>query len=609
MNLTFAAFFDAWRQTTTQPKRRNCPQAIYNGYESLEAKRLLAANIFYDASTDIVTVISDSMGDRVDVTYSGSNVAVSIEGGDSQSYAINDVVEVKYFANGGNDSFYNATSINTLFVGGDGADYLSGGTGSDTAYAGDGADTLYGGDGADLLNGGNDNDLIYGEDGNDQLHGSWGDDEIHGGDGDDYVAGEFDNDTLYGDAGVDFILGSNGNDELFGGDGNDFVYGQGDDDVVRGEDGDDRVRGNNGNDTLYGGDGNDFMMSDAGDDFAYGESGNDRVFAFSGTDYLDGGDGNDEVIGEQGTNTLLGGNGQDTIIGGTGVDYIFGESGDDLLYGRAGNDEIDGGLGVDRLLGEEGDDALYGGEKAAADQLVGGAGNDRYLIQANDIIEDQESIDAVLEFIDVTSDWTDAEIVVMKSAFRDMYNATGNNLLIQETLNNDNLEFHKYAHLNGNAGINYLTTTTSWYYQNGQPVYSYTYDREIHFADWDETSSFYNDQFAQVMIHELAHNWDSETELNAVASSLGSYWNDFMALSGWTDQDPNSSAYTRSNDNQWWYLSSSQFAENYGRTNPNEDMATIFEYYFENGNGTSSSNLDQKLNLVDAVFSELALLA
>ena len=578
-------------------------------YQALEPKNLLAANIFYDASTDIVSVYGDNAGDRVDITAPSANqVTVSVDGGDSQTFDLADVQLVRYYANGGNDSLYNSTSVDTLFAGGAGDDFLSGGSGVDTSYAGSGTDTLHGGDGNDVLHGDDGNDVIYGDGGDDTLHGSNDNDTIYGGLGDDSIYGGWGNDTLYGNEGADRILAFNGNDIVEGNEGNDAVYGQGGDDFVYGNAGDDRVRGNNGNDTLYGGDGSDFMMSDNGDDYAYGEAGADRIYAHYGTDFLFGGDGDDLIVGEFDTNELHGEGGEDTILGGSGVDLIFGGDGDDLLYGRDGNDELDGQLGADRLLGGNGDDALWGGEAGAVDELVGGFGNDRFLKQLSDVVEDEEAGDAVLEFLDRTAAWADAEIVVLKDAFRQLYDAVGNNLLLQETLNDDSLRFYKYADLNGAAGINYLETSTRWYFVNGERITEHSYYREIRIVDWNENSTFYNNQFVDVTIHEIAHNWDSETELSSVSGTLGGHWDTFLGLSSWTQTNPNSGGFTQSHDGQWWYANSSEFAENYGRTNPYEDMATMFELYFNDGPGTGTSNLDQKLDLVDSIFSVLSTL-
>lgn len=595
--------------TGRQTKKRQ--RSLLGSYEKLEDRKLLAANIFYDPASMIVTVIGNSDGDRLDLTQDEASVTVAIEGGTAASYDLADVVEVRYYAGGGNDSFYNATGIVSFFAGHAGDDFFSGGSGNDRSFGGDGNDILNGNDGDDTLNGGGDNDVVNGNDGNDELHGDAGDDEVIGGEGDDYIAGEFGDDKLNGDGGNDFLIGSRGNDELSGGTGDDAVYGQADQDIVYGNDGDDRVRGNDGDDVLYGGDGNDFLMSDVGNDIAYGEAGNDQLFAFSGDDRLEGGDGDDLISGESGTNTLIGGDGVDLVIGGTGRDLIFGEAGDDQLYGLDGDDEIDGGLGVDRVVGGNGDDALYGGELVSADTLIGGGGDDRFITQPGDLVSDAGERDAVLEFINETADWTDAEITVLKDGFRQLYDITGNNVLIQETLNNDSLKFYKYATLNGAAGINYLQTSTSWYYQNGQRIYTYQYTREIRILDWDETSSFYNDQFVDVLIHELAHNWDSELELEGISADLGAQWSAFLGLSGWTDQNPNSpNDYSRSHDSQWWYLNSAQFAENYGRTNPKEDMATMIERFMHDGGADPEGTtvLDAKLNLIDSIFSEISLL-
>ena len=183
-----------------------------------------------------------------------------------------------------------------------------------------------------------------------------------------------------------------------------------------------------------------------------------------------------------------------------------------------------------------------------------------------------------MHFIDGDDNWTDIEIGVVGEAFTLLHDVTGNNVLLQDTFTTDDLTFHKYASLGGAAGVNW--EYSSWTSFGG--VVEYSYSREIHIADWDETSQWYNDQFRSVVIHEIGHNWESSVELSAVDPALSDAFDGFMTLSGWTDVNPHSSGYSQSHDGQWWYANSAAFASDYGRSNPFEDFSTIWQVYFDN---------------------------
>ena len=89
----------------------------------------------------------------------------------------------------------------------------------------------------------------------------------------------------------------------------------------------------------------------------------------------------------------------------------------------------------------------------------------------------------------------------------------------------------------------------------------------------------------------------------SASGSLTGTWDSFLSLSGWTDSNPGSSGYTSSNDGNWWYQTSASFAEDYGRSNPNEDMATVWEAYFD---GFNDSSLQSKLDVVSDVLAVLS---
>lgn len=595
-----------WMSQSSNPNRPSRTSGERFAFTPLEPRNLLASIVF-DSGTGIASAFGSIGDDILTVTVdSPTAIRVEFDGGPSAVFTPTELNEIKFWGGSGDDYFANNSSIDSFFGGGTGNDTFLGGSGRDRVMAGDGNDNLDGREGDDYLDGGNGDDVLYGREGNDELHGWFGNDYLNGGEGNDYLAGEFDDDTIHGEGGDDLVLGSIGNDLIWGGDGDDLLYGQGDDDYIYGEGGNDAVRGSNGNDHLYGGEGNDFIMSDAGDDYAEGQGGNDYIFAYTGLDVLKGGDGNDQIFGESGTNELWGNAGDDLIMGGSGDDLIYGNQGNDSIFGLAGNDRMFGGQGVDHLVGGAGDDAIHGGQLSAADTMVGNAGNDRFLHQANDVVYDRAAGDALIEFEDYSDQWMDLEIEVIDRGFNALYLATGNNALLFDTLSNDDLRFLKYDNLNGSAGINYLSTTTSWYYENGQQIFSYQYDREIRIADWDELSEWYNDQFMKTAIHEIGHNWDSELELGSVSLVLEDSWNSFLAASGWTDVNPNSSSYTLSNDGQWWYLNTASFAENYGKSSPYEDLATMWEYWFTTDPADYDPSLLSKLDVYSSVFSFLS---
>jgi len=219
-------------------------------------------------------------------------------------------------------------------------------------------------------------------------------------------------DTIYGSAGTDRLYGGTGNDYLYGGAGSDYLY------------------GGAGADHIYGGAGNDSIFvggTALQGDFIDGGAGNDILWltstttvsnfrpsqnysnveelwangnAIQGTDsrdiidlsgftsvknlaYVDGGAGNDWLIGSVANDILRGGDGDDMLDSRAGNDILYGGNGDDTLGGGDGNDILYGGNGEDYLDGGNGDDVLYPGAPGiGGDTLLGGAGNDRFVFDA-----------------------------------------------------------------------------------------------------------------------------------------------------------------------------------------------------------------------------------
>lgn len=599
-------------------KLDKAPEPLVLYCESLERRDMLSG-ISFDAGTGVVTLDGDNSLNDVGRAFmhDADTVQFELTGHATQQIDLSLITSIEFNGLGGNDSFTNDTAIQSRIVGGAGNDTLNGGSGddliigsngqdiinagsgNDTVHGGNQRDTIYGGGGDDLLSGQNGDDVIHGHGGNDRLIGGNGNDEMHGDAGDDIFDGMSGDDVFYGDDGNDIIRGAFGDDELHGGNGQDILKGHFDNDTIYGDGGFDRIFGFTGDDILFGGDDRDNIYGNEGADTLNGGAGNDALLGGDGNDILNGNDGEDILRGENGNDQLNGGNHYDRLFGGNDNDVLRGDAGDDILYSDDGDDWAYGGLGADRIHGGAGDDALIGGQLGAIDILSGQVGDDRFLVQSGDLVTDQQTHDARIVFVDENNSWSDQEIIVIDRGLERLHRATNNTILLRDALPSGDLHFYKYASLNGALGINYL-----WSQTFGQNT---TYRREIHFADWDETNAWWNDQFERVAIHELGHNWDGDLELTTVSSSFNGVWNQFLGLSGWTDANPNSSDYTQSLDGEWWYLNSAAFVWNYGRSNPHEDMSTLWEYYFiDYPENHDRPDLQSKIDLLDFIVQTIS---
>jgi hypothetical protein len=86
-------------------------------------------------------------------------------------------------------------------------------------------------------------------------------------------------------------------------------------------------------------------------------------------------------------------------------------------------------------------------------------------------------------------------------------------------------------------------------------------------------------------------------------------WNNFLAQSGWTTVNPNSSAFTRAGD--WWYRTDAAFASEYAKGSPNEDFAESFAAYFTQRAGWPFYNNDRPdvVDGADAIPDKIQIIA
>ncbi len=180
--------------------------------EQLEARRLLAGNILFNAG--VITIRGTADADRVLILDRGHEAAEHIvvvmtgPGRPAQvrSFAAAEVHRVFFFGGAGNDVFVNGTHVRAIALGGAGDDLLIGGDDRDVVFGGAGADHVFGRGGDDRLFGGLDDDVIHGGLGNDDLSGDAGHNHLSGDDGNDVIHGGAD-DVIHGGNGDDVVEG------------------------------------------------------------------------------------------------------------------------------------------------------------------------------------------------------------------------------------------------------------------------------------------------------------------------------------------------------------------------------------------------------------------
>jgi Ca2+-binding RTX toxin-like protein len=327
-----------------------------------------------------------------------------------------------------------------------------------------------------VLDGGAGNDVLYGDYGNDTLIGGLGNDELYGG-------GQ--NDILIGGLGADKLVGGEGDDVFRADDKGDTIVeidGEGEDTVemtasvagksfdlaqygavehfalmgslasnVTGNDADNRITGNAAVNALTGGKGNDLLLGNAGNDVLDGGDGNDLFDGGAGIDKMSGGDGDDiYIVDNIGDKAIeVGVDGEDLVR--ASVTYILDANIEDLeLTGKAAINATGNSLD-NTLAGNEAANILDG--MWGADTMVGGKGNDTYLVDDVDdsvvevLNEGKDLVKSTLSYV-LGANVENLILLGDKSAHID---GTGNELANSITGNDGN------NRLDGSAGNDILT--------------------------------------------------------------------------------------------------------------------------------------------------------
>ncbi len=150
---------------------------------------------------------------------------------------------------------------------------------------------------------------------------------------------------------------------------------------------------------LNGGSGNDILRDGEGNDRLSGGADNDLLYNGEGDDYLDGGAGSDtvrlffrdltgSVVSLGSTDPQDTGHGMDVLVG---IENLIGTGYDDTLIGNDGANKLD-----------DGGNAFYRGQ----DTLVGGGGNDTYVVHGSSDIVVETSSSGGVDLVEAGSDFT-----------------------------------------------------------------------------------------------------------------------------------------------------------------------------------------------------------
>jgi Ca2+-binding RTX toxin-like protein len=372
------------------------------------------------------------------------------------------------------------------------------------------ANVIIGNSAANLLSGLGNNDNLSGQDGNDTLLGGDDNDVLSGGSGVDSLLGGAGDDTLFGGTDSDLLDGGTGADSMAGNAGDDVYIVDNVGDVVTEAVGEGlldtvQIRYSNAGAavtinmaTTYA---NVEVLAIAGTGLfnVIGSATLNQIVGNASANLIDGAGGDDLLEGGAGNDTLIGGAGNDTLNGGTGNDSMNGGIGDDVYYVDSIGDTIasDPGVGIDAvfssitysiasrldlegvelqgtanvnatgntlinvLAGNRGANRLDGGGGGEADFLIGGAGNDTYVVD-----NPNDNVDEATARGDVPAGGTDlveASVSFILAAAEDVNPSPSvttlsgvENLTLTGTGNIDGTGNQLANRITGNAGNNEL---------------------------------------------------------------------------------------------------------------------------------------------------------
>ena len=91
----------------------------------------------------------------------------------------------------------------------------------------------------------------------------------------------------------------------------------------------------------------------------------------------------------------------------------------------------------------------------------------------------------------------------------------------------------------------------------------------------------------------------------------------WLTLGAGYEAEHDTTGFTQSDDNNWWYRNDAEFVRPYGEMNPNEDFATTFAAYMmvqtnrnyqgdpDGSNAALAARMDGKFDVLDSFFASL----
>jgi len=395
---------------------------------------------------------------------------------------------------------------------------------------------------------------------------------------------------MFGGAGNDVLTGGFGNDLLAGGRGDDVLMGRGGDDILIGGLGSNTLDGGPGNDRLFGGYG--------GHNIIRGGSGDDMIFAGDQGDEIHGGPGNNQIYGNIGPDRIHAGPGRNTILGNGGDDVIIVEGNNNFISGGSGNDSIFVQGNNNTLRGGTGNDGLlaYGSNN----RVLPGLGNNRILVPPGQAVPHVSSNNVAVRFVNRSGNWSLDEMEAVDRGLRALHHRTEGTMILRDTTSNQPLTFARYEAedpaLNGHTTLNSLNGNFSFAADGSVTA---TYQREIRVGDFNLNNAQQVRMLGMSIVKEVAHNWDSNYEINRRLPGRGNIWPEFTSISSWrtfnpgagfvrgqtTTQEPFEFQVIGNNNIQiptrdWWYRSNSSFTNTSARDNAKADWAATWQYIF-----------------------------